>query len=93
MNDIKPSDKPIAIFVIVFLLLTYLLKMKTKLSAQSRILIYWPCLFVFSCWESLRYENQLNLKIVVLYLCLTFFGSVIWNLVAEHYLKNRTSLK
>lgn len=82
------SDDILGIFVLIFLLITYLLKTKTNLSDQTQLFIYWPLLLMIGCREAIKQKERLNFQIITLYLCLAFFGSILWNILANRFIRN-----
>jgi hypothetical protein len=67
------------LIVLLFLVCSYYIEVKTPLTDKMRIVIYFLYFFVIGTFAStIIYQNQLNGQMIFLYLFLSFIGSLIW---------------
>lgn len=67
------------LIVLLFLVCSYYIEVKTPLTDKIRIVIYFLYFFVIGTFASaIIYQNQLNGQMMFLYVFLSFTGSLIW---------------
>ena len=67
------------LIVLLFLVCSYYIEVKTPLTDKMRIVIYFLYFFVIGTFASaIIYQNQLNGQMMFLYVFLSFTGSLIW---------------
>lgn len=67
------------LIVLLFLVCSYYIEVKTPLTDKMRIVIYFLYFFVIGTFASaIIYQNQLNGQMMFLFVFLSFTGSLIW---------------
>lgn len=72
------------LIMLLFLVYSYVIEMKTSLSNKFRLLFYFLYFFVIGTFASaVIHQNQLNGQMIFLYIFLSFIGSLVWLFICK----------